>query len=83
MKVYLIRHAQSIYNIGEEEIHKKLGDDYLKSEEYLVYKYNQEWCDCGITELGVQQCLEAMKHMEHIPIDIVIVSPLRRALATC
>ena len=32
MKVYLIRHAESLYNIGEEELSIKHGSEYLKSE---------------------------------------------------
>lgn len=48
----MIRHAQSVYNVGEEEIHKKVGNDYLKSEEYLKFKYDPQYVDTNITELG-------------------------------
>lgn len=83
MNVYLIRHAQSIYNLGELEIHNKVGNDYLTSASYLAFKYDRQWVDCGITELGMQQCLAPKELMSKITLDIVIVSPLRRALATC
>lgn len=36
-----------------------------------------------ITERGVQQALECREKMKEIDVDLIIVSPLRRALITC
>ena len=30
MKVYLIRHAESVYNVGEAALETKFGENYLK-----------------------------------------------------
>lgn len=60
-----------------------MGENYLQSEEYLAFKYDRKLVDSGITELGVQQSLKAKEQMHNVPLDVVIVSPLRRALATC
>ena len=39
--------------------------------------------DSSITQNGVEQCVEAKNIMADKKIDIVFVSPLRRALETC
>ena len=83
MKVYLIRHAESLYNVGEADLEKELGEVYKASERYITHKYSPEMMDVSITENGVGQCEEARKIMEGKHVDIVIVSPLRRALETC
>ncbi len=57
MKIYLIRHAQSEYNIAEATVHQKVGEHYESSPEFYEVKYSQKNTDCGITSLGVQQSL--------------------------
>jgi|JI9StandDraft_2_1071091.scaffolds.fasta_scaffold607071_1 broad specificity phosphatase PhoE len=83
MDIYLIRHAQSHYNVGETAVEAQHGPTYKQTQDYITLKYDPKLCDCSITDHGVQQSLEAKKEMENIPVDIVIVSPLRRALETC
>lgn len=81
--VYLIRHAESHYNVGEAEIAKELGDKYLETEKYATFKFTPELMDSSITQNGVDQCVEAKNIMADKKVDIVFVSPLRRALETC
>lgn len=83
MDVYLIRHAQSLYNVGEAAVEELHGPNYKQTEDYIALKYDESLCDCSITEHGVQHSLEAKKQLEAVPVDVVIVSPLRRALETC
>ena len=41
---------------------------------------NIDLVDCGITEFGFEQCKGAKEIMDKIKVDIVLVSPLLRAI---
>lgn len=55
----------------------------MKCPEYQAFKFIPDLLDASITENGVKQCEEARDIMAGIHVDVVIVSPLRRALETC
>lgn len=55
----------------------------MKEIEYHTAKFSKEYLDVDITEKGIQQCIECKEKIKNIPVDLVIVSPLRRALKTC
>ena len=47
-------------------------------------KWNLDYEDCDITsEHGHGECEECRDKMKDIDVDLIIVSPMRRALATC
>ena len=52
-KVYLIRHAESEYNLAQGEARKKNPNN----EEDMEVKFNAEFCDCKITQKGFEQVL--------------------------
>eukprot|EP00980_Cylindrotheca_fusiformis_P002625 scaffold618_cov130-Cylindrotheca_fusiformis.AAC.29 len=66
--VYLIRHGQS-----QGQVAKKQNRDRKKDPKLL---------DCGLTSLGRQQAKDISKLMQGVPIDLVVSSPLTRALNT-
>ena len=87
-RVYLIRHAESIYNIAEALVEKDFipseeVQTYFESKQYLSMKFDLNYEDCDITEVGKKQCVECREKIGKIDVDLVIVSPLRRALSTC
>ena len=73
--IYVIRHAQSQHNLAEIKCHEA-------NEDFLPTKFSMELIDCGITEFGYEQAKTAAEELKSINIKLVIVSPLRRALAT-
>jgi broad specificity phosphatase PhoE len=81
--IYFIRHAESKYNAAESAIKEKHGEGYMKSEEYQNAKFDRSFLDVELTEKGEQQCLESRAVMKDIDVDLIIVSPMRRALKTC
>lgn len=46
-------------------------------------KFDLKYEDCDFIEEGYPQCDEARNKMKDIDLDLIIVSPMRRALATC
>ena len=63
--IYLIRHAESEYNIQEKKIAEKHGkESYMETEEYLDLKFNLDFEDCGITEVGYEQCASCRNKMK-------------------
>lgn len=55
-RVYLIRHAQSVYNVACHAEEAKIERGEGESEEYLRIKFDLTYEDCGITPEGVKQC---------------------------
>ena len=62
--VYLIRHAQSRFNVS------KLNENYIDER------------DSELTINGINQATHLGKILESIHFDIILISPLRRALQT-
>lgn len=81
--LYLIRHAESKFNVVAKNMEEKYGAGYLDAEEYTAEKFDRKYLDVEITEEGEGQCLLAREKMREIEVDIVLVSPMRRALHTC
>ena len=52
----------------------------MKSDDYLKLKFDLAYEDCDITEEGRKQCEECQKKMSNLKIDLIVVSPMRRAL---
>lgn len=77
--IYFIRHAQSAFNF-DATINLSLPGFSKKSSQYLSFKFDPKYCDCGLTSAGRLQSTKAKKYMESINVDLVIVSPLRRAI---
>lgn len=76
--IYLIRHAESIYN--------QLANDIRIAEGELGYheiRFSPRHCDCSITPKGFQQLKEVVDYVKSLDISRVYVSPLQRALITC
>lgn len=74
--IYLIRHAQSQYNIIDSV-------ESAKGTNILDYKFREDLIDCDITERGYEQAKKAAEDMKDINVTLVLVSPLLRALRTC
>lgn len=73
-RIFVIRHGESEWNV--------LRQAYPTEEER--YHPRMFTVDCDITELGVRQAQEAGKELatKLDSIDLVVISPLRRALQT-
>ena len=57
-------------------------EGYPDAEEYTKEKFSYEYLDVEITEEGVEQCRGAREKMAEVDVDVVLVSPMRRALRT-
>ena len=79
---YFIRHAQSQFNYDADiELRNAMGPNFSKkSKEYLELKFHPKYIDSGLTPEGKNQCLNARKEMSEIEVDLVLVSPMRRAM---
>ena len=57
---YFIRHAQSRFNFeADMQLKEKLGDKFnIYSEEYINVKFDPKYFDCGLTEVGKEQCIK-------------------------
>jgi len=55
----------------------------MKTEEYQTAKFSKDYLDVELNETGIKQCYECQENFRDIDVDLVIVSPLRRALKTC
>ena len=73
--IYLIRHAQSRFNVAEHAVLGRGGTVY-------EYKFNTELIDAGISDLGLEQTKEARDILKDENVKIVFTSPLRRCLQT-
>ena len=58
-------------------------EKYPDSEEFTKEKFSHEYLDVDLTEEGVEQCKGAREKMAEVDVDVVLVSPMRRALRTC
>lgn len=75
-RVSLIRHAQGTHNLA---VMNSGGVDGGLEEEYK----NWAWYDARLTELGLQQSAALRPTVEQLmPLDLVFVSPLSRAIQT-
>lgn len=82
--LYFIRHAESEFNAVADLMEKKYGeDDFYDAEEYIQEKFDRKYLDVEITQEGRQHALEAREKMKDVEVDLIIVSPMRRALSTC
>jgi len=73
--VFLIRHAQSQFNVAEHAVLARGADVY-------EYKFNRELIDAGISDLGIDQTKAAAEECKNLNIKVVFTSPLRRTLQT-
>lgn len=73
-RILVIRHAESVWNVLRRQYPNK--EDRYHPRMWTI--------DCDITETGVQQAMKAGKIMATNlgSIDLMIISPLRRALQT-
>ena len=55
----------------------------MQTQHYLDQKFSHQYLDVEITELGLKQAEEARQKMQQEKVDLVLVSPMRRALHTC
>ncbi|CAK90511.1 unnamed protein product (macronuclear) [Paramecium tetraurelia] len=81
-KFILIRHAESEYNLAARLAVNSSKEVTNFKEESLKIKQDESLIDCGLTQYGIQQCLESATKMSSFKVDIVLVSPLRRAIQT-
>jgi broad specificity phosphatase PhoE len=84
-----IRHAQSNFNKGFLSFKEVLNPNMRWKDCIQLPDFNREvsyakqYIDCSITEQGKAQCTRAREELKTEEIDIVLVSPHRRALETC
>lgn len=83
--IYFIRHAESNFNRVAEQLEHKFGEkDCPDSQEYTQEKFSHHYLDVEITDpQGINQAKSAQQAMRDIEVDVVLVSPMRRALRTC
>lgn len=76
-QIFLIRHAQSCVNqlVSEYESQFKLS-------EISSLQYSYASTDTELSELGVQQAINAIPLAHSLNLKTIVVSPLRRALRT-
>jgi broad specificity phosphatase PhoE len=55
---------------------------FIRHGESTFNAYKSEEIDCGLTELGKKQCQNLGERLRDIRFELVIVSPLARALQT-
>jgi broad specificity phosphatase PhoE len=68
--IYFIRHGESTSNAA-----CKLGETKVHS--------NEKYTDAQLTELGIQQAVEVQRESSYkLQVDVVVCSPLRRAIET-
>ncbi len=88
-KVMYIRHAQSLFNFWELVLRGRLSEadktKYAKDVEFVTAfknKFDQTLADPHLSGIGREQAASSTLY-DKLPIKIVFVSPLRRALETC
>lgn len=77
-KFWYLRHGQTYYNVESSKWHEE-GDP----EEGNSFQYTLDFADSALTETGINQALKAKDAILKLPIDVVYVSPMLRALQTC
>ncbi len=78
--IYFIRHAKSHFNAAIEALKQQHGTSFKTHPEHFHTKFDQKYLDVQINEEGRKQAQGAREKMKDINIDLVIVSPMRRAL---
>lgn len=76
--VILLRHANSQYNFE----YSQLAEKEFTDEDYKSLRIKKDLRDAPLSELGIQQCMNAQAMANMLKPKYVIVSPLRRALET-
>lgn len=79
-KLYFIRHAQSKFNLAQMVAANSSHE--VRQGEDLGVKFDYGLIDCGISDVGKQQCAEAAEKVKGFNVKFVISSPLRRCLET-
>jgi glucosyl-3-phosphoglycerate phosphatase len=82
--VFLIRHGQSAFNAAVEEIKQAAGllDQAEVHKRFEELRRNPAHRDAPLSELGHRQAAEASGKARSLSVDLVLVSPLTRALQT-
>jgi len=75
-----MRHAQSQFNLAQMQALKQ--ETEVRVGEDLTVKFNPALIDCGISEIGVKQSVEAAEKLKDVDVTLVYTSPLRRCLET-
>eukprot|EP00347_Sterkiella_histriomuscorum_P002559 403367681 len=75
----IIRHAYSIHNFREKELHLIHGDN---SEEYKQLRRNKDLYDVELHQLGLLQAQSNQDIINKVNFKKVFVSPLRRTIQT-
>lgn len=80
-----IRHGESVHNSRAELVQKnnKSNPDWKSTPEYRALKFDPALVDASLTHEGERQAESAIKSFDLSQVDVVVVSPLRRALETC
>lgn len=78
MAVHFIRHATSLYNVANTE-----WNETHTAEDLKVIKWQERFIDSPLAPVGVEQAKRAREAVSRLEVDLVVVSPLRRALETC
>lgn len=74
MALHFVRHATSLYNIANSEWNPAEPKTIMWEERYI---------DTLLAPVGVEQATLAKERVAALEVDLVVVSPLRRALETC
>ena len=77
-RVILLRHANTIFNL----IYDKLLKDKTPEEEIRLAKIKKELRDAPLSQLGIEQCEQVQNIANSLNVEVVAISPLRRALET-
>lgn len=77
-KLWYIRHGQTNFNFVNQQWHE-LGDP----EDQAGFQYIPDYIDPGLNEVGTTQAASRKSEILQLPVDIVHVSPMLRALETC
>jgi broad specificity phosphatase PhoE len=86
-KYFLIRHAESKFNLAIRNLEKSKDSKNLKSylEEKEKIRFGHEYLDSELTNTGLTQCQNAGINLVEGKVEVkyVFVSPLKRCLLTC
>jgi hypothetical protein len=73
--VHFVRHAEGHHNVAASNYERG-------SHEYLLTLTDYQWYDAELSPKGLEQCEQLERDAQHLDYDIVLVSPLTRALQT-
>ena len=85
--IWLVRHAQSMFNLWDEWHEERLKDADLTAAELafvssIADKFDGKLVDPVLSRFGIAQCLAAQALINQLQIRYVLVSPLHRTLET-